>query len=180
MSRVAKNPVSIPSGVEVTLNERTILLSGPKGKSEFAFPDSVSASHADDLVTISYDESSTESTALAGTARSLINNMAIGVSEGFQKTLLLVGVGYRAKANGKKLELTLGFSHPVHYEIPEQVDVETPSQTEVILKSHDKQVLGQVAAEIRAFRPPEPYKGKGVKYADENIRRKEAKKAAGA
>ena len=106
--------------------------------------------------------------------------MVIGVSEGFQKTLLLVGVGYRAKANGKKLELTLGFSNPVHYDLPEQVEVETPSQTEVVLKSHDKQILGQVAAEIRAFRPPEPYKGKGVKYADENIRRKEAKKAAGA
>ena len=105
---------------------------------------------------------------------------AARVSEGFQKTLLLVGVGYRAKASGKKLELTLGFSHPVHYELPEQVEVETPSQTEVVLKSHDKQILGQVAAEIRAFRPPEPYKGKGVKYADENIRRKEAKKAAGA
>ena len=147
---------------------------------DFTLPESVSASHADDMITISYDESSSESTALAGTARSLINNMVIGVSEGFQKTLLLVGVGYRAKASGKKLELTLGFSHPVHYDLPEQVEVETPSQTEVVLKSHDKQVLGQVAAEIRAFRPPEPYKGKGVKYADENIRRKEAKKAAGA
>ena len=140
----------------------------------------MSATHAYNLITISYDESSSESTALAGTTRSLINNMVIGVSEGFQKTLLLVGVGYRAKASGKKLELTLGFSHPVQYDIPEQVDVETPSQTEVVLKSHDKQLLGQVAAEIRAFRPPEPYKGKGVKYADENIRRKEAKKAAGA
>jgi large subunit ribosomal protein L6 len=180
MSRVAKNPVSIPSGVEVTLNDKTISVSGSKGKSEFTFPHLVSASHADDIITISYDESSSESTALAGTTRSLINNMIIGVSEGFQKTLLLVGVGYRAKASGKKLELTLGFSHPVHYELPEQVEVETPSQTEVVLKSHDKQILGQVAAEIRAFRPPEPYKGKGVKYADENIRRKEAKKAAGA
>ena len=106
--------------------------------------------------------------------------MVIGVSKGFQKTLLLVGVGYRAKANGKKLELTLGFSHPVNYDLPDEVEVETPSQTEVILKSHDKQILGQVAAEIRAFRPPEPYKGKGVKYADEIIIRKEAKKAAGA
>ena len=162
------------------MDETVISVSGSKGKSEFIFPESVSATHADNLITISYDESSSESTALAGTTRSLINNMVIGVSEGFQKTLLLVGVGYRAKASGKKLELTLGFSHPVHYDIPEQVDVETPSQTEVVLKSHDKQLLGQVAAEIRAFRPPEPYKGKGVKYADENIRRKEAKKAAGA
>ncbi len=180
MSRVAKNPVSIPTGVEIKLQEKTITVSGSKGKSDFTFPNSVSAAYKDDLITVLYDETSTQSTALAGTTRSLIHNMIIGVSEGFQKTLILVGVGYRAKANGKKLELTLGFSHPVHYELPEQVDVETPSQTEIILKSHDKQVLGQVAAEIRAFRPPEPYKGKGVKYSDENIRRKEAKKAAGA
>lgn len=180
MSRIAKNPVPIPSGVEIMVQEKIISVSGSKGKSEFTLPESVSVVHADDVVTVSYDESSSESTALAGTSRSLINNMVIGVSEGFQKTLLLVGVGYRAKASGKILELTLGFSHPVHYELPEQVEVETPSQTEVVLKSHDKQILGQVAAEIRAFRPPEPYKGKGVKYADENIRRKEAKKAAGA
>ena len=180
MSRVAKNPVPIPSGVEIKIDKHSISVSGSKGKSEFSFPASVSATHAKDMVIISYDESSTESTALAGTTRSLINNMVIGVSEGFQKTLLLVGVGYRAKASGKKLELSLGFSHPVYYDLPEQVEVETPSQTEVVLKSYDKQILGQVAAEIRAFRPPEPYKGKGVKYADENIRRKEAKKAAGA
>ncbi|MBD63013.1 MAG: 50S ribosomal protein L6 [Gammaproteobacteria bacterium] len=180
MSRVAKNPVSIPKGVEIKIDNKLVSVSGAKGKSEFTFPNSVSASFDDDMITISYDESSPESIALAGTTRSLINNMVIGVSKGFQKTLLLVGVGYRAKASGKKLELTLGFSHPVHYELPDQVDVETPSQTEVILKSHDKQILGQVAAEIRAFRPPEPYKGKGVKYADEHIRRKEAKKAAGA
>ena len=180
MSRIAKNPVPIPSGVEIKVQEKIISVSGSKGKSEFTLPESVSVVHADDVVTVSYDESSSESTALAGTSRSLINNMVIGVSEGFQKTLLLVGVGYRAKASGKTLELTLGFSHPVHYELPKQVEVETPSQTEVVLKSHDKQILGQVAAEIRAFRPPEPYKGKGVKYADENIRRKEAKKAAGA
>tara|TARA_B100000686_G_C16611771_1_gene874213 strand:+ start:271 stop:825 length:555 start_codon:yes stop_codon:yes gene_type:complete len=180
MSRVAKNPVLIPSGVEIKIDDKSISVSGSKGKSEFTFPRSVSATYADDVLTVSYEESSPESTSLAGTTRSLINNMVIGVSEGFQKTLLLVGVGYRAKASGKKLELTLGFSHPVHYELPEQVEVETPSQTEIVLKSYDKQVLGQVAAEIRAFRPPEPYKGKGIKYADENIRRKEAKKAAGA
>ena len=180
MSRVAKNPISIPSGIEIKLDEKAIIVSGSKGKSKFAFPESVTAIHADDVINVSYDESSPNSTALAGTTRSLINNMVIGVSEGFQKTLLLVGVGYRAKANGKKLELTLGFSHPVHYDLPDEVEVETPSQTEVVLKSHDKQILGQVAAEIRAFRPPEPYKGKGVKYADEIIRRKEAKKAAGA
>ena len=178
MSRVAKNPISVPSNVKINLTGNSIEVSGSKGKMEFLIPDSVAANFADDVITITYDESFPESTSLAGTTRSLINNMVIGVSEGFQKTLLLVGVGYRAKASGKKLELTLGFSHPVHYELPEEVEVETPSQTELVLKSFDKQILGQVAAEIRAFRPPEPYKGKGVKYADETIRRKEAKKAA--
>ena len=178
MSRVAKNPISVPSNVKINLTGNSIEVSGSKGKMEFLIPDSVAANFADDVITITYDESFPESTSLAGTTRSLINNMVIGVSEGFQKTLLLVGVGYRAKASGKKLELTLGFSHPVHYELPEEVEVETPSQTELVLKSFDKQMLGQVAAEIRAFRPPEPYKGKGIKYADETIRRKEAKKAA--
>jgi len=177
MSRVAKNPVSIPSGVEIKLEDKMISVSGSKGKSDFTLPESVSASHADDVITISYDESSSESTALAGTARSLINNMVIGVSEGFQKTLLLVGVGYRAKASGKKLELTLGFSHPVKHELPDGVSAELPSNTEIVLKSMDKQLVGQVAAEIRDYRPPEPYKGKGVKYADERIKRKESKKA---
>ena len=178
MSRVAKNPISVPSNVKINLTGNSIEVSGSKGKMEFLIPDSVAANFADDVISITYDESFPESTSLAGTTRSLINNMVVGVSEGFQKTLLLVGVGYRAKASGKKLELTLGFSHPVHYELPEEVEVETPSQTELVLKSFDKQILGQVAAEIRAFRPPEPYKGKGVKYADETIRRKEAKKSA--
>ncbi len=180
MSRVAKNPVSVPAGVEITIEGNLIKVVGSKDKMEFLIPASVSANHSDDIITISWDETSSESIALAGTTRSLINNMIIGVTEGYTKTLILVGVGYRAKANGKKLELTLGFSHPVFYDLPDEVEVETPSQTEVVLKSHNKQMLGQVAAEIRAFRPPEPYKGKGVKYSDEIIRRKEAKKAAGA
>ena len=180
MSRIAKNPVPVPAGVEVSFDGNLVKVSGSNGKMEFMMPASVSANHANEVVTIAYDESSSTSTALAGTTRSLINNMVIGVTEGFTKTLILVGVGYRAKAEGKKLELTLGFSHPVFYTLPEEVEVETPSQTEVVLKSYNKQVLGQVAAEIRAFRPPEPYKGKGVKYSDEIIRRKEAKKAAGA
>ena len=180
MSRIAKNPISIPSNVEIKLDGQSIEVSGTKGNLEFLIPESVTATYAEDVITIQYDESSMESTALAGTTRSLINNMVIGVSEGYEKTLILVGVGYRAKATGKKLELTLGFSHPVFYDLPDSVEVETPSQTEVVLKSHDKQLLGQVAAEIRSFRPPEPYKGKGVKYSDEIIRRKEAKKAAGA
>ena len=180
MSRIAKNPVPVPAGVEIAIDGNLIKVAGSKDKMEFLIPASVSANHSDDLITVSWDETSSESTALAGTTRSLINNMIIGVTEGYTKTLILVGVGYRAKANGKKLELTLGFSHPVFYDLPDEVEVETPSQTEVVLKSHNKQMLGQVAAEIRAFRPPEPYKGKGVKYSDEIIRRKEAKKAAGA
>jgi large subunit ribosomal protein L6 len=180
MSRIAKNPVPVPAGVEITIDGNLIKVAGSKDKMEFLIPASVSANHSDDIITVSWDETSSESTALAGTTRSLINNMIIGVTEGYTKTLILVGVGYRAKANGKKLELTLGFSHPVFYDLPDEVEVETPSQTEVVLKSHNKQMLGQVAAEIRAFRPPEPYKGKGVKYSDEIIRRKEAKKAAGA
>ena len=128
----------------------------------------------------SYDSEDQESVALAGTTRSILNNMVVGVSEGFEKKLELIGVGYRAKASGKLLELTLGFSHPIKYQLPDDVEVETPSQTEVILRSHNKQILGQAAAEIRAFRPPEPYKGKGVRYSDEQVKRKEAKKAAGA
>ena len=180
MSRIAKNPVPVPAGVEITMDGNLIKVAGSKNKMEFLIPASVSATHSDNIITVSWDEASSESTALAGTTRSLINNMIIGVTEGYTKTLILVGVGYRAKANGKKLELTLGFSHPVFYDLPDEVEVETPSQTEVVLKSHNKQMLGQVAAEIRAFRPPEPYKGKGVKYSDEIIRRKEAKKAAGA
>ena len=180
MSRIAKNPVPVPAGVEITIDGNLIKVAGSKDKMEFLIPASVSANHSDDIITVSWDETSSDSTALAGTTRSLINNMIIGVTEGYTKTLILVGVGYRAKANGKKLELTLGFSHPVFYDLPDEVEVETPSQTEVVLKSHNKQMLGQVAAEIRSFRPPEPYKGKGVKYSDEIIRRKEAKKAAGA
>lgn len=180
MSRIAKNPVPVPAGVEIAIDGNLIKVAGSKDKMEFLIPASVSANHSNDIITVSWDETSSESTALAGTTRSLINNMIIGVTEGYTKTLILVGVGYRAKANGKKLELTLGFSHPVFYDLPDEVEVETPSQTEVVLKSHNKQMLGQVAAEIRAFRPPEPYKGKGVRYSDEIVRRKEAKKAAGA
>jgi len=142
-------------------------------------PESISIKIEDSIISVKYDEDIQSSIALGGTTRSLINNMIIGVSSGFEKKLELKGVGYRAKASGKLLELTLGFSHPVKYQLPEEVNVETPSQTEIILKSHNKQILGQAAAEIRAFRPPEPYKGKGVRYADEVIIRKEAKKAAG-
>ena len=178
MSRVAKNPIQILKGVDISIENGVVKAKGSKGELEFVLPDSVSLTMSEETLNVEYDESNQQSVALAGTTRSLVNNMIIGVSEGFEKKLELVGVGYRAKASGKLLELTLGFSHPIKYQLPPEVEVETPSQTEVVLKSHDKQILGQAAAEIRAFRPPEPYKGKGVKYSDEQIKRKEAKKAA--
>ena len=180
MSRVAKNPIEITDGVTVNFNDGCIDVKGKVGELKFDLPETVSLDIADNVITVKYDENNQQSIALAGTTRALVNNMIIGVSQGFEKKLELKGVGYRAKASGKLLELTLGFSHPVKYQLPDEVQVETPSQTEVVLKSHNKQILGQAAAEIRAFRPPEPYKGKGVRYSDENVRRKEAKKAAGA
>ena len=180
MSRVAKNPISIPDNVELQINDNIIMVKGSKGELEFELPLSVNLNIEENILTVQYDETDQKSVALAGTSRALVNNMIIGVTDGFEKKLELIGVGYRAKASGKLLELTLGFSHPVKYQLPEDVEVETPSQTEVVLKSHNKQLLGQVAAEIRSFRPPEPYKGKGVRYSDEQVKRKEAKKAAGA
>lgn len=180
MSRVAKNPIEIVDGVSVNFNDGCLDVKGKVGELKFDLPETVSLDIADNVITVKYDENNQQSVALAGTTRALVNNMIIGVSQGFEKKLELKGVGYRAKASGKLLELTLGFSHPVKYQLPDEVQVETPSQTEVVLKSHNKQILGQAAAEIRAFRPPEPYKGKGVRYSDENVRRKEAKKAAGA
>ena len=178
MSRVAKNPIEIIDGVTVNVNDGSIDVKGKVGELKFDLPETVSLDITDNVITVKYDENNQQSVALAGTTRALVNNMIIGVSQGFEKKLELKGVGYRAKASGKLLELTLGFSHPVKYQLPDEVQVETPSQTEVVLKSHNKQILGQAAAEIRAFRPPEPYKGKGVRYSDENVRRKEAKKAA--
>ena len=180
MSRVAKNPINIPDNVDLSVNDDVVKVKGSKGELEFELPASISLDIKENVITVKYDESNQKSIALGGTTRSLVNNMIIGVSEGYEKKLELIGVGYRAKASGKLLELTLGFSHPVKYQLPDSVDVETPSQTEVVLKSYNKQTLGQVAAEIRAFRPPEPYKGKGVRYSDEHVKRKEAKKAAGA
>ena len=176
MSRVAKSPISIVDGVNVTVENNKVLVKGSKGELEFVLPETVSLNIDDSIINVEYNEAIQQSIALAGTSRSIINNMIIGVSKGFEKKLELIGVGYRAKASGKLLELTLGFSHPIKYQLPPEVEVETPSQTEVVLKSHNKQILGQAAAEIRAFRPPEPYKGKGVKYKDEFIFRKEGKK----
>ena len=180
MSRVAKNPVEIVDGVTVNATDKLIEVKGKVGEIKFDLPDTISLEVSENIISVKYDEDNQQSVALAGTTRAIVNNMIVGVSQGFEKKLELKGVGYRAKASGKLLELTLGFSHPVKYQLPEEVQVETPSQTEVVLKSHNKQILGQAAAEIRAFRPPEPYKGKGVRYSDETVRRKEAKKAAGA
>ena len=180
MSRVAKNPINVPDNVELNIVENLVKVKGSKGEIEFNIPSSVSIENNENVLTVKYNEDDQQSVALAGTTRSIVNNMVIGVSVGFEKKLELIGVGYRAKASGKLLELTLGFSHPIKYQLPDEVEVETPSQTEVVLKSHNKQILGQAASEIRAFRPPEPYKGKGVRYSDEQVKRKEAKKAAGA
>ena len=180
MSRIAKSPILIPDNVKFAIENGKVIVEGPKGKDELAINKDMSIIKEDNSVIIEYDENISDHVAIAGTTRALINNMVIGVNVGFEKKLELVGVGYRAKLNGNTLDLTLGFSHPIKHQLPESVSAETPSQTEIILKSHNKQLLGQTAAEIRAYRPPEPYKGKGVKYADEQIKRKEAKKAAGA
>jgi large subunit ribosomal protein L6 len=176
MSRIANNPVAVPSGVEVSINGNAVNVKGPNGDMSFDMHDTVEIIREDDNLKFSARDKSKSSNAMAGTMRSVVNNMVVGVSKGFEKKLLLVGVGYRAQAQGKVLNLTLGHSHPINYEVPEGITVETPSQTEVVVKGCDKQKVGQVSAEIRAFRPPEPYKGKGVKYSDETIIRKEAKK----
>ena len=176
MSRIANNPVSIPKGVEITLNGQEVTVKGSKGNLAMTLHDLVGISQEEDRLQLRAVEVSKKSVALAGTFRSLVNNMVVGVSTGFQKELQLQGVGYRAQAQGKKLNLSLGFSHPVVYEVPEGIDIETPTQTQVIVKGIDKQLVGQVSADIRAYRPPEPYKGKGVRYLDEYVKRKEAKK----
>ena len=176
MSRVANSPVELPSGVEVKLSDAQIEVKGGKGSLVLARNSVVDINQEGSQLTFSAKNSTKFSRAMSGTTRALVNNMVHGVSQGFQKKLQLIGVGYRAQAQGKSLNLTLGFSHPVVYDLPEGVKAELPTQTEIVLTSACKQTLGQVAAEIRAFRPPEPYKGKGVRYADENVRRKEAKK----
>lgn len=176
MSRIAKMPVELPSGVEVNINGQAVTIKGSKGSLEHTINASVKIEQDGNALGFAPKDGSKMAMALAGTTRALINNMVTGVTRGFEKKLELVGVGYRAQAQGQKLNLTLGFSHPVDYMAPEGISVETPSQTEILIKGMDKQKVGQVAAEIRAFRPPEPYKGKGVKYADEVIVRKEAKK----
>lgn len=176
MSRIANSPVHLPSGVEVTLKGQEVSAKGKNGTLNMTIHESVEVVQEDGVLRCSARNNAQKATAMAGTMRALLNNLVKGVAEGFEKRLQLNGVGYRAKAAGNNINLTLGFSHPIDYSLPEGVSAETPSQTEIVLKSANKQLLGQVAAEVRGFRPPEPYKGKGVRYADEFVRRKEAKK----
>lgn len=174
MSRIAKAPITVGKGVDVKIDGQHVVVNGGKGAMELNIHPTVSVTLNDGVVSVA--PAGDTDWAMAGTMRSLLANMVQGCSEGFQKKLQLVGVGYRAQAKGKVLNLSLGYSHPIDYAVPEGITVETPSQTEIVVSGADKQVVGQVAAEIRAFRPPEPYKGKGVRYADERIIRKEAKK----
>ena len=177
MSRIANAPVAIPSAVEVKIDGRKVSVKGKNGTLERELHEDVSVALEDGELRVKAQHETKSARALSGTTRALLSNMVTGVSEGFEKKLDIVGVGYRAQVSGKKLNLSLGYSHPIDFEIPEDVTIETPSQTEVLVKGIDKQRVGQVAANIRAYRKPEPYKGKGVKYSDEHIVRKEAKKS---
>lgn len=176
MSRVAKNPVPIPAGVEVTVNGQAVSAKGSKGSLQMNVHSLVEVVRDDNVIKIAPRDSGIAANALAGTTRALINNLVAGVATGFSKKLDLVGVGYRAQVQGKTLNLTLGFSHPVNFVIPPEITIETPSQTEIIVKGMNKQQVGEIAAKIRAYRPVEPYKGKGVRYSDEVVVRKEVKK----
>lgn len=176
MSRVAKSPVTIPAGVSVTIKGQDVQVKGAKGELSTVLHDLVAIAQEGTELKLSPREDSQAAWMQAGTARAVMNNLVIGVSAGFERRLQLIGVGYKAAAKGKVLNLALGFSHPVDYNLPEGVTAETPTPTEIILKSVNKQLLGQAAANVRAYRPPEPYKGKGVRYVGENVLRKEAKK----
>ncbi len=176
MSRVGKNPVAVPAGVEVTLGDGAITVKGPLGTLTQRVDPLVSIARDGAQITFPPADESREANAMSGTYRAIVANMVHGVSKGFEKKLQLVGTGYRAQAQGATLNLSLGFSHPVVYKLPGGVKAETPTQTDILIKGADKQVVGQVAAEIRAFREPEPYKGKGVRYADERVALKEVKK----
>jgi large subunit ribosomal protein L6 len=176
MSRVAKKPIALPAGTQVTISGDEITVKGSKGELKFTKHADVNVAQDDNVLNVSTAIETKQAVALAGTTRAIVANMVKGASEGYERKLQLVGVGYRAQAQGKVLNLTLGFSHPVNFDVPEGVTIETPSQTEIVVRGADKQVVGQVAANIRAYRPPEPYKGKGVRYADERVVLKEAKK----
>lgn len=176
MSRIAKDPVELPKGVEFNRSGTTVSLKGVNGTLSMDLNSEIDLVHEENTLTVKARSRSRFSIAMSGTTRALLANMVHGVSTGFERKLELVGVGYRAQAQGPTLNLTLGFSHPVVFDVPEGISIETPSQTEIIIKGSDKQRVGQVAAEIRRFRPPEPYKGKGVRYAGERVVMKEAKK----
>ncbi|QJD71528.1 50S ribosomal protein L6 [Marinobacterium sp. LSUCC0821] len=176
MSRIAKAPVTVPAGVEISISGQSLTAKGKNGQLTHEIHPSVTVEQAEGALQFAARDGAKQSVALAGTTRSLVNNMVTGVNEGFKKELTLVGVGYRASVAGSTLNLNLGFSHPIEYALPEGIKAEVPNVTTVVLTGADKQVLGQVAAEIRGFRPPEPYKGKGVRYSTEYVRRKEAKK----
>lgn len=173
MSKIASKPIELMSDVKFDLKDNVINIKGPKGSLEFTKPNDVIVEQSNNFLKVS---TKSENTAMSGTTRSLLSNMITGVSKGWERKLVLVGVGYRAKADKLKVELTVGYSHPVLFEIPNGISIETPSQTEIIITGIDKQQVGQVASDIRSVRPPEPYKGKGIKYSDEEIVKKEAKK----
>ena len=176
MSRIAKYPVPLPKGVEATIAAEQITVKGPLGTLMQALNGEVVIEHQNNELSFKVANDSREAKAMSGTLRALVSNMVQGVSQGFEKKLNLVGVGYKAAAQGASLNLSLGFSHPVEYALPEGIKAETPTPTEIVIKGIDKQRVGQVAAEVRAFRPPEPYKGKGIRYSDEKITIKETKK----
>lgn len=177
MSRIAKNPIVLPKNVEVNISGNTVTIKGKKGQLTYAVPAQISVTQEANVLKFTFKSNTKAARTVAGTTRAMLQNVVTGVSEGFERKLTIVGVGYRAAVQGKMLNLTLGYSHPVNFSIPDGITIETPSQTEIIIKGMDKQKVGQVAANIRAWRAPEPYKGKGVRYVDEHIIRKEAKKA---
>lgn len=176
MSRIANKPIPIPAGVEITIDGQRVTAKGKKGTIELVLHPFVTMVQEDKELRTLPKTQAAQHRAMAGTMRALVQNMVVGVSDGFERKLQLVGVGYRAQAQGESLNLNLGFSHPVEFKVPQGVSVETPSQTDIVVRGIDKQQVGQVAAKIRDYRPPEPYKGKGIRYADETIIRKEAKK----
>ena len=176
MSRIANSPIELPKGVEVSISGGEINVKGGKGALSLKLHDKIQVEQEENVLKIVSAKTDKKVVAMAGTTRALVNNMVTGVSQGWSKELQLLGVGYRAQVKGKELNLTLGFSHPVVYKFPEGIEIETPTQTQVFVRGIDKQLVGQVSSEIRAFRPPEPYKGKGVRYAEEYVKRKEAKK----
>lgn len=180
MSLIGKQPIKVPAGVEVTISDRIIKVKGAKGELEYAFLPSVELLHEDEHIVVKRKNDDKESRAAHGLTRALVNNMVIGVSEGFEKKLEIIGVGYRAQTSGRKITLNLGFSHPIEYTVPEGIQIEMDKENKniVIISGIDKQVVGEVAAQIRKYRPPEPYKGKGIRYIDEYVHRKAGKAAA--